>query len=62
MSDALFTKQSAAVAMLVNAIGGCLIAFGVTDAVLTASLQLVGNGLASGVLWYLHRRDATNAG
>ena len=58
MTDALFTKQSAAVAMLVNAVGGCLIAFGVTDATLTAGLQLVGNGIASVVLYLMHKREA----
>ena len=58
MTDTLFTKQSAAIAMLVNAIGGCLIAFGLTDATLTAGLQLVGNGLASVVLYLMHRREA----
>ena len=50
-------KQQAALAYLVNAIGGCLIAFGLTNATLTAALQLIGNGVASLVLYYLHRRD-----
>lgn len=56
------SKQSVALAGLVNSIGSCLIAFGLTDATLTAGLQLVGNGIASVVLYYLHRRDAASGG
>lgn len=50
-------KQQAALVALFGAIGNTLVAFGAANAVLAAGVQSVGYGLASVILYYLHRKD-----
>lgn len=55
--DALFTKQSAALASLAVSIANALVAFGVFNATLAALLQAASAGIASLVLYLLHLKD-----
>lgn len=59
--NALLTKQSAAVAGLILSLGNCAVAFGLVDATLAALVNAAATGVASLVLYLLHRKDKADA-